>query len=162
MTVKQWILLVLAAGVVAAYFGVLGPVIDVLEQKIATIEKKSEARVDGRTTSGVRARLESLGNDPRLEKKFSNSDDAWIEAMVVLGLFVFVTPIALVMAGVVVFFLLAALASLAPPFVPHNVAMLVLAIVGVIATYVTAPLWSPSVQYYAGWVARAYLIVTSG
>lgn len=162
MRISQWILLILAAGVLAAYFGVLGPVIDALEEKAGFVQEKLDQRVDGPPRSGVRSRLESLGNQPRLERKFMDPEDAWMEALVVLTLFIFVTPIALLMAGIVVFFVIAALASLAPSFVPHKVAMLVLAIVGVIITYLTAPMWGPSVQYYVGWVARAYLIVTTG
>jgi hypothetical protein len=161
MRMSQWILLVLAAAVLAAYFGVLGPVIEALEEKIGVIERRMDERAGAGRPSGVRARLESLGHrDPRLEEKFVDPQDAWMEALVVLTLFIFVTPIALVMGGVLLFFLLAAIASLAPPFIPHRVAMLALAIVCLIVTYLTAHVWGPSVNYYIGWVARAYLIVT--
>lgn len=160
MRISQWVLLVLAAGFLAAYFGVLGPVIDALEDKVGAVEQKRDERVDA-NTSGVRARLESLGSHPRLEKKFLDPEDAWMEALVVLTLFIFVTPIALIMGGVLVFFLIAAVAGLAPSAIPHKVAMLVLAVVFLVATYLTAPYWGPPVQYYAGWVARAYLIVTA-
>lgn len=162
MRMSQWILLVLAAGFLAAYFGVLGPVIDALEEKLGAVEQRMDERVDAKSTSGVRARLESLGGHPRLERKFLNPEDAYMEALVVLTLFVFVTPIALIMGGVLVFFLIAAIAALAPSAIPHKVAMLVLAVAGLIVTYVTAPFWGPPVQYYAAWVARAYLVVTSG
>jgi hypothetical protein len=163
MRMSQWVLLILAAGFLAAYFGVLGPVVDALEEKVGLVEAQLDQKDIGQPRSGVRARLESLGQtDPRLDRKFVDPQDAWMEALVVLTLFVFVTPIALIMGGVIVFFLMAALAALAPSFIPHKIAMLILTVVTVIVVYMTSSTWGPSVQYYAGWVARAYLIVTSG
>lgn len=160
---SQWLLMVLAAGVVAAYFGALGPVVDTLEDKVDVIEKKIGAKLDT-SQAHVRARLERLGNQPRVQEKFVDTETAWVDALVVLTLFVFLTPIAVVMALILLVFLLSAIAHTLPlpAAVPHRAVVLVLAVGVGIVIYMLQNAWVPFAEYYAGWVARAVLVVTSG
>ncbi len=158
MSKSQWILLILAAAVVAAYFGVLGHVVDALENKADVVEKKLDQKYD-KQEGRIRAKLERLGSQPGIQQKF-DTEAAWADALFVLAVFIFLTPIAAAMAIVVLMFLFSAIASLIP-FVPHRVGVLSLAIVCAIAAYVASPKWVPYAEYYAGWVARAYLVITS-
>jgi ABC-type multidrug transport system fused ATPase/permease subunit len=159
---SHWLLIVLAAVVLGAYFGVLGPVQEALEDKIEVIEKKIEQRLDKRQAA-LRMKLEKLGNQPKVQEKFVDSETAWAEAAVVLALFIFLTPIAVVMALVLIFFLCAAIAHMLPlpEAIPHKAAVAALLIVLALATFVVRDRWVPYAQYYAGWVAKAYLVATA-
>lgn len=159
----QWLLLILAAVVVGAYFGVLGPVQEALEEKVDVIEKKIEQRLDKRQAA-LRLKLEKLGNQPKVQEKFVDSETAWAEAAVVLAFFIFLTPIAIAMAIVLLIFLCAAIAHMLPlpEAIPHKAAVAALLIIFALVTFVVRDRWVPYAQYYAGWVAKAYLVATSG
>jgi hypothetical protein len=156
------LLLILAAVVVFGYFGALGPVVDALEDKVDVIEKKLEQRFD-KPNAQLRAKIEKLGNQPKIQEKFLDTETAWIDAAVVLSLFVFLTPIALVMVIVLLVFLCAAIAHMLPlpEGIPHKLVMAVLLLACGIATFVVRDSWVPYAQYYAGWVAKAYLVATN-
>lgn len=147
-SISQWVLLILAAVVVGSYFGVLGPVGDALEPQFKVIETQ----------------LERLGNQPKVRARFTESETARAEAAVVLGLFVFLTPIAAGMAVVVLVFVLTAVAHTLPlpETIPIKLRMLALLLVFVIATYAVREQWLPTAEYYAGLVAKTYLVATSG
>ena len=51
--IGNWMLMILAAIVLAAYFGVMGPVVDALDDKIDVIEKKVEQRFDGKAKDEI-------------------------------------------------------------------------------------------------------------
>ena len=156
--VTQWVLLILAAVVVGAYFGVLGPVGEALEEKIAVIEKRLE-----QPHAALRGKLEKLGNQPKVQEKFIESETAYAEAAVVLGLFIFLTPIAVAMAVVLLVFLAAAIAHMLPlpDAIPHKVKMAALILVLAIVVFAVRDRWVPYLEYYAGMVAKSYLVATS-
>lgn len=161
-SVSQWVLLVLAAAVVFGYFGALGPVVDALEDKVEVIEKKLEQRFDT-PHAQMRAKLEKLGNQPTIQEKFVDTETAWIDAAVVLSLFIFLTPIALAMVMVLLVFLCAGIAHMLPlpEGIPHKAIVAILLIACGIATFAVRDMWVPYAQYYAGWVAKAYLVATN-
>jgi hypothetical protein len=160
--ISQWVLLILAAAVVAGYFGVLGPVLEALEDKIEVVEKKLEQRFD-KPYAQIRSKLEKLGNQPKIQEKFVDPETAWVDAAVVLSLFVFLTPIAVTMAVVLLVFLCAGIAHSLPlpDGMPQQAVVAALLIGCAIATFVVRDYWVPYAQYYAGWVAKAYLVATS-
>lgn len=160
---SQWLLLILAAVAVAAYFGALGSVVDTLEDKVEVVEKKISQRVE-KSQAGVRAKLERVGKHQKVEETFVDTETAWVDALVVLSLFIFITPIAVIMAMVLVLFVLSAIAHMLPipDGAPHRAAVVVLAAGLAVVIYVLSSAWVPYMQYYAAWVARAYVVVTSG
>jgi hypothetical protein len=162
-SVSQWVLLILAAVVVCGYFGVLGPVVEAIDDKIDVIEKKLEQRFD-KPHAQLRRMLEKLGNQPTIEEKFLDTETAWVDAAVILSLFVFLTPIALAMAIVLIVFLCAAIAHVLPlpEGIPHQAVMAMLLIACGIGIFLVRDAWLPHAQYYAGWVAKAYLVSTGG
>lgn len=159
---SQWLLLILAAAVVAAYFGALGNVVDTLEEKVEVVEKKISQRVE-KSQAGVRAKLERVGKNPKVEQQF-DTETAWVDALVVLSLFVFLTPIAIIMALILVVFVLSAVAHMLPlpDAIPHRAVVVVLALGLAVVIYAFNAAWVPYMQYYAAWVARAFLVVTTG
>ena len=152
--IKQWVLLILAAVVVAAYFGVLGPVGETLEEKIRAIEKPQAALL---------TKLETLGNQPKVRERFVHSETAWAEAAVVLGLFIFLTPIAVAMAVVLLVFVVAAVAHSLPlpDTIPVKLRMVAIMLVLATVTYAMRDRWVPHAEYYAGMVVKTYLVATS-
>ena len=156
-SISQWVLLILAAVVVGSYFGVLGPVGDALEPQLKAIEKHIPQAT-------LRSQLERLGNQPKVRARFTESETARAEAAVILGLFVFLTPIAAGMAIVVLVFVLTAVAHTLPlpETIPIKLRMLALLFVLAIATYAVREHWAPTAEYYAGLVAKTYLVATSG
>jgi type III secretory pathway component EscS len=155
--VSQWVLLVLAAVVLGAYFGVLGPVGEALEEKIAVVEQRLE-----QPHAALRSKLARLGDQPKVQEKFVDSETAYAEAAVVLGLFVFMTPIAVAMAVVLLVFLAAALAHMLPlpDTLPHKVKMAAMILVLAVALFAVRDWWVPYLEYYAGMVAKSYLVAT--
>ena len=84
------------------------------------------------------------------------------DAYVILFLFVFLSPLALVMAVTLVIFLLSAAAlALAPVMGGERNAMLVVEIVGAALVYVERGLWLPHAMYFLGLLARAYVVITA-
>ena len=159
--VGQWMLMILAAVVLAAYFGVMGPVVDALEDKIDVIEKKIEQRID-KPHAEMRTRLERLTKQTNVEEKFVETETAYVDAAVILALFVFLTPIAIVMAFVLLVGLCAAIAHVLPvPEGMHKVAIAVLLLAIAVVCFAVRDYWVPYAQYYAGWVAKAYLVATA-
>ena len=160
-SVGQWTLMILAAVVIAAYVGIMGPVVDALDDKIGVIEKKIEQRLD-KPQAAVRAKLERLGNQPQVKEKFVETETAYVDAAVILALFVFLTPIAIVMAFVLLVGLCAAIAHMLPvPEGMHKAAVAALLLVIAIMCFAVRDYWVPYAQYYAGWVAKAYLVATA-
>ena len=158
---SQWVLIILAAVVIGGYFGALGPVVDALEDKIGAVEKKLEQRFD-KPHAQMRAKLERLGNQPTIQEKFTDTETAWVDAAVILSLFVFLTPIAVIMMLVLLVFLCAAIADIlpVPDAVPHKAVVVVLLLLCAIATFAAREYWIGYARYYAGWVAKAYLVAT--
>ena len=153
----QWTLMVLAAVVLAAYFGVMGPVVD----KIHLFERKVDDRLD-KPQAAMRAKLERFTKQTKVDERFVESETSHVDAAVILALFVFLTPIAVVMAFVLLVGLCAAIAHMLPvPDTLHNVAIGVLLVVFAIGCFALRDYWFPYAQYYAGWVVKAYLVATA-
>lgn len=160
---SQWLLLILAAVVVAAYFGALGNVVDTLEDKVEVVEKKISQKLE-KGQAGVRAKLDRVSKNPKIEERFIDTETAWVDALVVLSLFIFITPIAIIMAMILVLFVLSAVAHMLPipDTIPHRAVVVGLAVGLAVVIYALDTAWVPYMQYYAAWVARAYLVVTAG
>ena len=134
---SKWILFILAAGVVASYFGVLAPVQERIEQ-LAIAQAASQPE--------------------DMFKDAAGRADAYITVF----LFVFLSPVALFMAVTIVIFLLSALSyTLGPVMGGEKVAVFVLAIVGATAVYFERDVWLPHLLYFVGLFARAYLAITA-
>lgn len=160
---SQWLLIVLAAVVLGAYLGALGPVVETLETKVDVVEGKVHQKVE-KSQARVRAKLERLGNRPAAQNRFVDTQEAWTDALIVLTLFVFITPIAFMMAMILLVFLLSAIASAlpVPSSIPQRAVVLVLAVGCAVLTWTIRDSWVPWAEYYASWVAKAYLVVTAG
>ena len=156
--ISQWVLLILAAVVVGAYFGILGPVGDTLEEKIRAIEKRLD-----KPQAALLTKLEKLGNQPKVRERFAPSETAWAEAAVVLGLFIFLTPIAVAMAVVLLVFVVAAVAHSLPlpETIPVKLRMVAIMLVLATITYAMRDRWMPHAEYYVGMVVKTYLVATS-
>jgi hypothetical protein len=140
---KTWVLFVLAALVIGGYLGVLTPVQEQLEEL-------------AKTAPIVRA-----ANQPTVAGAFRDPGGR-ADAYVILFLFVFLSPLALVMAVTLVIFLLSAMAlALAPVMGGERNAMLVVAAVSAVAVYVERDLWLPHAMYFLGLLARAYVVITT-
>ena len=136
---SNWVLFILAAVVVAAYFGVLAPVQERLEHFA----------------------LVHAVNQPDVQQKFKD-DGGRADAYVVVFLFMFLSPLAFFMAATIVIFLLSALSTmLAPVLGGERIALLVVTIVGVGVVYVERAVWTPHALYLLGLLARAYLVITT-
>ena len=140
---KSWLLFVLAAVVIGGYFGVLTPVQERLEEL-------------ANTTTIARA-----ANQPMVADAFKEPGGR-ADAYVIMFLFVFLSPLALVMAVTLVIFLLLVLANaLGPVMGGERVAMFVLEIAGAAAVYVERDVWLPHALYFLGLLARAYVVITA-
>lgn len=85
-----------------------------------------------------------------------------MDAYVVMFLFVFLSPLALVMAVTLAIFLLSALATYLAPLVGgERIAMLILELAAGAAIYVKQELWLPHAAYFFGLMARAYLVLVA-
>ena len=141
---RSWLLFVLAAVVVGAYFGILGPVQERLEHLAKT------------------APIARAANQPMVAQTFKDPVEGRMDAYVVMFLFVFLSPLALFMAVTLAIFLLSAIAStLGPVMGGEKVAMLILAIAGCAVVYVEQELWLPHAAYFLGLLARAYVVIVS-
>ena len=140
---RSWVLFVLAAVVIGGYLGVLTPVQERLEE-LAKTEPIVQA-----------------ANQPMVSEAFKDQGGR-ADAYVILFLFVFLSPLALVMAVTLVIFLLSAAAlALAPVMGGERNAMLVVEIVGAAVVYVERGLWLPHAMYFLGLLARAYVVITA-
>jgi len=140
---RSWVLFVLAAVVIGGYLGVLTPVQERLEE-LAKTEPIVQA-----------------ANQPMVSEAFKDQGGR-ADAYVILFLFVFLSPLALVMAVTLVIFLLSAAAlALAPVMGGERNAMLVVEIVGAALVYVERGLWLPHAMYFLGLLARAYVVITA-
>ena len=140
---KTWLLVVLAAVVIGGYLGVLTPVQEQLEELAKT------------------APILRAANQPTVADAFKDPGGR-ADAYVILFLFVFLSPLALVMAVTLVIFLLSAAAlALAPVMGGERNAMLVVEIVGAALVYVERGLWLPHAMYFLGLLARAYVMITA-
>ena len=140
---RSWVLFVLAAVVIGGYLGVLTPVQERLEE-LAKTEPIVQA-----------------ANQPMVSEAFKDQGGR-ADAYVILFLFVFLSPLALVMAVTLVIFLLSAAAlALAPVMGGERNAMLVVEIVGAALVYVERSLWLPHAMYFLGLLARAYVVITA-
>lgn len=141
---RAWLLLVLAAAVVAFYFGVLTVVEERLQQVAAS------------------ATMERLASQPAVAEAFKDPSGGRMDAYVVMFLFVFLSPLALVMAVTLAIFLLSALATYLAPLVGgERIAMLILELAAGAAIYVKQELWLPHAAYFFGLMARAYLVLVA-
>lgn len=140
---KSWLLFVLAAGLITAYFGILAPVQEALEDF-------------ARTAPIVRA-----ANQPAVAEAF-NGPDGRGDAYSVMFLFVFLSPLALAMAVTLGIFLLWALAgALSPVIGEEKIAVLVVEVVGAATIYLGRDAWLPNAMYVLGLLARAYVTITT-
>jgi len=140
---RSWVLFILAAVVIGGYLGVLTPVQERLEE-LAKTEPIVQA-----------------ANQPMVSEAFKDQGGR-ADAYVILFLFVFLSPLALVMAVTLVIFLLSAAAlALAPVMGGERNAMLVVEIVGAALVYVERGLWLPHAMYFLGLLARAYVVITA-
>jgi hypothetical protein len=161
--VHHWLLLILASAVVAAYFGMLGPVQDIVDQTASGITHGAEAKLAGlkstiHPTAVVQSGIERLAEQPRVRQIFSDPG-AHGDAVITLALFLLVTPIAAIMAFTTLMFLLTAIANVLGPWVGSwRVAMLLVAAGCAVVLYVERVWWLPPLTYIAGIVARAYLV----
>jgi hypothetical protein len=160
-----WPLLILAAAVVVAYFGIVGSVHDLLETELrrtATRVGQVGAKVGqvarvGRVGAGVK----KLANQPRVADKFRDPFEGRVEAHVILFLFMFLSPITVVMATTLLLFLLAVCASVLAPLVGSDKIAMLIAVVGFGGlAYVQSARWLPHASYVLGLVARAYIVAT--
>ena len=132
------ILLILSAVLVAAYFGVLAPVQERLEELAAT-----------------------QAANPMVAESFKHAGGR-ADAYIILFLFIFLSPLALCMAVALAIFVLSALATaLGPVMGGERVAMLALEIAGAATIYVERDVWLPHALYFLGLFARAYLVITT-
>jgi hypothetical protein len=143
-TWRFWVVLLVAIGVVAAYFGLLASV---------------NARLEELAASGPIVRL---ANQPGVKDTFKDPSGGRMDAYVVMFLFVFLSPLAIFMAVVLAIFLLSALSiAVAPVLGGERIALLVLEIVAGFLVYWKQEAWLPHVSYYLGLLARAYVVITS-
>jgi hypothetical protein len=143
-TWRFWVVLLVAIGVVAAYFGLLASV---------------NARLEELAASGPIARL---ANQPNVKDTFKDPSGGRMDAYVVMFLFVFLSPLAIFMTVVLAIFLLSALSvAVAPVLGGERNALLALEIVAGILVYWKQEVWLPHVSYYLGLLARAYVVITS-
>lgn len=133
------ILFILSAVLVAAYFGVLAPVQERLEELAVT----------------------QAANNPMVAESFKDAGGR-ADAYIIVFLFIFLSPLALCMAVALAVFLLSALATaLGPVMGGERVAMLALEIAGAVTVYVERDVWLPHALYFLGLFARAYLVITT-
>ena len=136
---STWVLLILAALLVAAYFGVLAPVQERIEQLAVA----------------------QAANHPMVAETFKGAGGR-ADAYIVVFLFVFLSPLVLFMAVTLVIFLLSALAmALGPVVGGEKTAMLVLEITSALVVYVERDVWLPHALYFLGLLARAYIVITA-
>jgi len=141
---RSWVLFVLAAVAVAAYFGVLPAVEQALEPP---------------TVPEVVAKLAA---QPKVAQSFSEPLYGRMDAWMLIFLFVFVSPLALLMAVTIGIFLLSALAgAFAPLLGGEKIAMLVMEIGSIVAVFMTRDSWLPPLMYFLGLVARAYVVIAA-
>jgi hypothetical protein len=141
---RAWVLLVLAAAVVASYFGVLPVVEDRLQQ------------MAGSKT------IERLAGQEAVAETFKDPSGGRMDAYVVMFLFVFLSPLALVMAVIFTIFVLSALAThLAPLVGGERIALIIVTLGAGIFVYVKQDLWLPHAAYFLGLLARAYIVIVA-
>jgi len=139
---KSIVLTVLGVGVLAAYFGLLAPV----QERLEELAKASP--------------VARAASQPDVADSFKGSDGR-ADAYVVVFLFVFLSPLALAIAVTLGLFLLSAAAMfLAPLIGGEKIAMLVVEIVGALVIYLERGVWLPHAMYYVGLLARAYVVIT--
>ena len=140
---RSWLLLVLAALVVASYFGVLGTVQDLLD-RVGTPEP-----------------IQRLASQPKVAEAFKDYEGL-MDAYTVMFLFMFLSPLALGMAITLMIFVLSVLAAAVGPLVGgEKIALFILELCGGAFVYLKQELWLPHVLYFLGLVARAYVVITA-
>ena len=141
---RSWLLLVLAAAAVAGYFGA-----------VPTVERALELP----TAPAVVARLAS---QPTVVQSFSEPVYGRMDAWMAIFLFVFLSPLALILGVTILLLFLFALAgTLGPVLGGEKMAMLLIEIASGVAIIVTRATWLPHVLYFLGLIARAYVVVTA-
>jgi len=141
---RSWLLLILAAVAVAGYFGALPTVEQALEHMAAP------------------AVIERLASQPKVAHLFNEPLHGRMDAFVVIFLFIFVSPFALVMVVTIgIIFLSAIAGAVAPLLGGEKVSMLVVELGSAIAILATRDSWLPPVMYFLGLIARAYVVITT-
>ena len=141
---RSWLLLALSALAVMSYLGVMPTVERALELPTAP------------------AVIAKLANQPEVAKSFGEPLYGRMDAWIVIFLFVFLSPVALLMVVVIGIIILSVLANLVAPLLGgEKLAMLVLEIASGIAIFVSRDAWLPPLMYFLGLIARAYVVIAA-
>jgi len=143
-TWRTTVLCVLSILMVAVYFGALAPV----QRQIDAL---------GKATPIVRA-----ASQPSVATSFTGTEGR-ADAYLMVFAFLFVSPLALVIGGTLLIFLITVIATaIAPVFGGRErVAMLVVEALGAVLIYVERDVWMPHAQHVIGLLARAYVVLTA-
>jgi hypothetical protein len=143
-TWRSTVLVVLSVLTVAVYLGALAPV---------------QGQLEALAKANPIVRAASL---PSVAQSFTGTEGR-ADAYLMVFAFLFVSPLALIVVGTLLIFLITVLATaIAPVFGGRErVAMLVVEALSAVLIYVERDVWLPHAQYVIGLLARAYVVITA-
>lgn len=143
-TWRSTVLVVLSVLTVAVYLGALAPV---------------QGQLEALAKANPIVRAASL---PSVAQSFTGTEGR-ADAHLMVFAFLFVSPLALIVVGTLLIFLITVLATaIAPVFGGRErVAMLVVEALSAVLIYVERDVWLPHAQYVIGLLARAYVVITA-